>query len=364
MKKTLSIIIALVMLLGLAIPVSADTVVTFTFEPEAASYNAGDDVRIAIEIASTVKANSFGLSDFTYNTDVFEFVGFDDDDEGDLIATIGFNTMDDDNQIATAGVISESGRKVNGTFAHVNFKVKSTAPTGSYTISAIPLVKLNTTELGSAVVPATISVTASSGHSHSYGAWTYVDATNHKKSCECGEDDIVEAHTWNSGVVTTEATTKAEGEKTYTCTVCGGTKTEVIPRVKVVLEENTDIEEVKDSYVNATAKAITVDDRTITGSNVFVTSAGQIRVDAGENAKVARDNGDETTSQGFIFGVANPSGVINVVFEFEGTAKGTDYTGKTVTRAFDFTGSEISLANFGYAIVNIPKPLVVTVKAE
>lgn len=293
MKKTLSIIIALVMLLGLAIPVSADTVVTFTIESK--SCDAGDNIRLAIEIESTAKANSFGLSDFTYNTAVFEFVGFDDDDEEDEIAQAAFPNKDDDNQIASAGWLTETGKKVNGTFVHVTFKVKSTAPTGNYTISATPLVKLNTTELGSAVVPATISVTGSSA---------------------------------------------------------------------VVLEQDTDIEEVKDSYVNATSKAITVDNRTITGSNVFVTSGGQIRVDAGENAKIARDNGDGTTSQGFIFGAANPSGIINVVFEFEGTANDTNYTGKTVTKQFDFTGSEISLANFGYAIVNIPKPLVVTVKAE
>lgn len=35
-------------------------------------------------------------------------------------------------------------------------------------------------------------------------------------------------HTWNDGVVTTPATCTAAGEKTYTCTVCGATKTEAI----------------------------------------------------------------------------------------------------------------------------------------
>lgn len=36
-------------------------------------------------------------------------------------------------------------------------------------------------------------------------------------------------HTWNDGVVTTPATCTAAGVKTYTCTVCGATKTEEIP---------------------------------------------------------------------------------------------------------------------------------------
>ena len=40
------------------------------------------------------------------------------------------------------------------------------------------------------------------------------------------------AHTWDEGKVTTEPTTKAEGVKTYTCTVCGETKTEAIAKLE------------------------------------------------------------------------------------------------------------------------------------
>ena len=42
---------------------------------------------------------------------------------------------------------------------------------------------------------------------------------------------VNENHTWNDGVVQKEATTTAVGEKLYTCTVCGATKTEEIPMV-------------------------------------------------------------------------------------------------------------------------------------
>lgn len=38
-------------------------------------------------------------------------------------------------------------------------------------------------------------------------------------------------HTWNDGVVTTEPTEESKGVKTYTCTVCGATKTEEIPEL-------------------------------------------------------------------------------------------------------------------------------------
>lgn len=40
-------------------------------------------------------------------------------------------------------------------------------------------------------------------------------------------------HVWGSGRVAKEATESAEGEMVYTCLTCGGTKTEVIPKVEV-----------------------------------------------------------------------------------------------------------------------------------
>ena len=39
-------------------------------------------------------------------------------------------------------------------------------------------------------------------------------------------------HSWNAGEVTTAANCKEDGVKTYTCSVCNGTKTEVIPATK------------------------------------------------------------------------------------------------------------------------------------
>lgn len=58
-------------------------------------------------------------------------------------------------------------------------------------------------------------------------------------------------HKWDSGKVTQEATEKAEGVKTYTCTVCGTTKTEIIPKLAPSGNENTDKSNVKDEKVSA-----------------------------------------------------------------------------------------------------------------
>ena len=119
----------------------------------------------------------------------------------------------------------------------------------------------------------------------------------------------------------------------------------------------------RNGYVDASNGYIKTGDRKITGSNIYFTDEGKIRVGDGENAKIMRDNGNETTDQGFVFGISNPSGIIKVVLDATGEAGGTDYTGKTVEKEFDFTGLEIyGLTNFGFAINNIPKPIELTVK--
>ena len=63
-----------------------------------------------------------------------------------------------------------------------------------------------------------------------YSAWTKVDENSHKKVCECGNDTIVEAHHWNAGMVTIQATHTKEGLITYVCEDCGATKTETLEK--------------------------------------------------------------------------------------------------------------------------------------
>ena len=65
-------------------------------------------------------------------------------------------------------------------------------------------------------------------NAHKYGEWVSVDGDNHKKVCEYDETHVVtEPHNWNAGEITKEATCTEAGEKTFTCTDCGGTK--VVP---------------------------------------------------------------------------------------------------------------------------------------
>ncbi len=65
-------------------------------------------------------------------------------------------------------------------------------------------------------------------HSHS-DTWQKHTATQHKKTCECG-DALYADHNWDNGVVTTPATHTTVGIKTYTCSDCGETKTEELAK--------------------------------------------------------------------------------------------------------------------------------------
>ena len=69
-------------------------------------------------------------------------------------------------------------------------------------------------------------------HEHTFSsAWT-TDDTYHWHAATCEHTKEISgkaAHSWDSGVITTVATCGDKGVKTYTCSVCGKTKTEKVP---------------------------------------------------------------------------------------------------------------------------------------
>lgn len=68
---------------------------------------------------------------------------------------------------------------------------------------------------------------------HKYGSWKKLDANQHQRVCEVDSGHVQKAnHEWDSGKVTRKPTTDKEGVRTFTCSVCGATKTESIPKLK------------------------------------------------------------------------------------------------------------------------------------
>ena len=67
-------------------------------------------------------------------------------------------------------------------------------------------------------------------HTFDMGNWKF-DEQTHWHPATCAHTDLKKdeaEHVWNEGVITTHPTETTEGVKTYTCTVCGNTKTATI----------------------------------------------------------------------------------------------------------------------------------------
>lgn len=119
----------------------------------------------------------------------------------------------------------------------------------------------------------------------------------------------------------------------------------------------------RNGYVDVANGYVKAGDKKIKGSNIYFNNEGKIRLQDGDTAKIEKDNGNGSTDQGFMAGLFNPTGIIKMVLEVTGTANEVDYTGRTITNDFDFTNSEINgLANFGFTVKNIPKPLELSIK--
>ena len=65
---------------------------------------------------------------------------------------------------------------------------------------------------------------------HTYGAYASVDDSEHKRECSKCHEIEKTAHAWDAGVVTKPATHLETGIKTVTCTDCGATKEETVPK--------------------------------------------------------------------------------------------------------------------------------------
>ena len=104
--------------------------------------------------------------------------------------------------------------------AHV-FKVTVVGPTcteGGYTLHACTLCRCGYTDA------------ETEPRGHDWGEWTSCSETEHRRVCKNDGTHVeTEAHSWDGGEITVPPTCTADGEKTYTCTVCGGTATETLP---------------------------------------------------------------------------------------------------------------------------------------
>lgn len=89
--------------------------------------------------------------------------------------------------------------------------------------------------------------------SHNYSDCQFKDEATHTGTCKvCGEL-VEEEHQWDIGVVTKSPTLTATGEKTYTCTVCGFKRVEVIEELLEPAKPSTGGEQASSGKVGVKA---------------------------------------------------------------------------------------------------------------
>lgn len=111
---------------------------------------------------------------------------------------------------------------LNGSFFRFTVKAKEAAKE-EQTVSVTVTLADGTSGSGSKAVKITCA-------SHTYGNYTNVNASTHKRVCSaCGFEET-KNHTWNGGTVTKQASCKESGTKHFTCTACGAAKDETIAK--------------------------------------------------------------------------------------------------------------------------------------
>lgn len=216
MKKVICIALALLLLAALTVPVLAVSG-SVSLGASASTLYRGDTFSVTANL-STSDAIALGTVTLRYDTDALELTGGECHVSGASIGQVIAS------QKVGTFLLSGDPRTVSGKIFTFYFKVKDGAAFGSYTISSNASIGV---ESGQGISSGSTTVTVACRHA--YANCTSADADNHVSTCTVCGDQKTEAHTWNAGTVTKEATCKDTGIRALTCTGCGAGKDEIIP---------------------------------------------------------------------------------------------------------------------------------------
>lgn len=263
--KQLIFILAITTMLICTLSVSAAAAMTVsTGDVEA---YAGETVTVPVKVSSNVGFVSASIY-VEYDDSVLTLTGVQDMSLIDGAAhTTRFTSpyiLSWENDTKTSNYIS------NGTLAELVFTVSSFAEPGDYDITiSIPthgILNSDGSEVDCSLETGVITVLTEEC-SHDWGDWKKSSSTRHKRSCDlCGEVEY-DSHDWDDGEVTEEATEYTTGVLTYTCAVCGATKTEIIPEIP---REDVSVEGVT---LNQTSATMTVGETLILEATITPSDA-------------------------------------------------------------------------------------------
>ncbi len=196
MKKTISFLIVITILATYMMPIFAASPVTITVSSEEAK--PGESVTLYVSISEASIA-SYGIS-VVYDHEAFELTEIT---QGEMSKGMFIGNVKYASNKGFATMIGLNDYKVNGVLFSVTFKVLTTIEDDYIVFAEVDnITSADTTALSANTVAGKIKV----------------------EGPEC-------AHKWGNGVVTKEASCTETGVKTFTCSVCGDTKTETIKKI-------------------------------------------------------------------------------------------------------------------------------------
>ena len=228
MKKILTFILCVFIVMGIATTAFATTTATLTVNASKEEVHRGDEVIFTVSISEIDSLRSVGFS-MTFDDSYYTMV------EGSAKCIVEGAELSNFNYNANAGAyvafFSYPSKAYSGGIFQFTLKVREDAPVNAHALVAVGSPKVNNGDISCTVSNVKISIICS----HAY------DNSCDTKCNICGEDRTI-THTWDGGSVTTKPTCTQPGVKTYTCTVCGETKTEPVNATDHAYDNECDTE--------------------------------------------------------------------------------------------------------------------------
>lgn len=216
MKKIISLLAALCLIVSFAVPASAAGFAV-SLSPSKNDVSAGETVTFTVSLSGAGRGTS-GYIEVAASSN-FELIS------GKFL-TANTQMADFDKNTSDGTVMYNGESDPNGAFCEFVLKAKTASKTAQ-NVSVTVDIRNGSTLLGSVKASKDIKIICAS---HTFGNFTNVNASTHKRVCSaCGFEET-KNHTWNGGTVTKQATCKESGTKHFTCTACGAAKDETIAK--------------------------------------------------------------------------------------------------------------------------------------
>ncbi len=216
MKKIISLLAALCLIVSFAVPASAAGFAV-SLSPSKNDVSAGDTVTFTVSLSGAGRGTS-GYIEVAASSN-FELIS------GKFL-TANTQMADFDKNTSDGTVMYNGESDPNGAFCEFVLKAKTASKTAQ-NVSVTVDIRNGSSLLGSVKASKDIKIICAS---HTFGAYTKVNDGTHKRVCSvCGYEET-KNHTWDGGTVTKQASCKESGTRHFTCTACGAAKDETIAK--------------------------------------------------------------------------------------------------------------------------------------